>query len=836
MHNLQIIVGQLIHRLAGPRRVSFGVCMYGLLLCQSAIGQIQSCPVNISFSTHDLSHWLAYTGNNRNGNGPSAIKVVYDSASGIPSGTMGATSITEYNLASTLGIQVNGSQGFDPFGGFPKIPNINGYQYNSSIILGSTAVSSSVQGSGGPPGGYIRGISYSIDVPASAIPQPYTMTYAYAMVLENGTHNSNEQPLFTATLSAHDSVIECASPKYLLPTSNTADRGGRGAILDTTAALASGFRLSNKVSPNENAPPFGGGTSHLQDVWTKGWREVTFDLSPFRGQRVTLTFEADNCIPGGHFAYAYVALRNNCAGLLISGNAVACTNSPATYSIPGLNGASYHWTVPGDWTIGSGADSNILQVTPGLQPGVVTAEEINGCADLKASFAVSTSPSTLGGLVNGDSLVCAGGNSIPLLLTGYRGRIVKWIGSTNGTTWDSIPNVTPTYLALNLNTTTTFRVLVQNGPSCAIDSSAAAVVQVDQLSLGGAILPAASDFCLGQDASTMLNLKGFRGQVSNWQWSPDDRNWNNFSPALTDSMFQATGITATAHYRIVVKNGVCPADTSNQAVINYFNTPYPQAQINPADTTICYGGRATLAAVITNATSYTWTAANPLENPGSGQISGTPFSIAALAPALKSDNYVLSINNIGCPNALSDTFRVHVLPEIVVDAGRDTAVVVNEPLQLHAISSEFEAGFNWSPGIGLNDTQTPNPLAIYDASVDSVRYLVTATAATGCTGTASILVKVFKTGPDIFVPNAFTPGKRINPIFRPIPVGIASLRYFRVFNRWGQLVFYTERTGQGWDGMVNGRLQDEGAYVWMVEGITYTGKRITKKGVMVLIR
>ena len=85
-------------------------------------------------------------------------------------------------------------------------------------------------------------------------------------------------------------------------------------------------------------------------------------------------------------------------------------------------------------------------------------------------------------------------------------------------------------------------------------------------------------------------------------------------------------------------------------------------------------------------------------------------------------------------------------------------------------------------------------------------------------------------------PMRLQPGKNINSIFRPIPVGISSLKYFRVYNRWGQLVYSTSQSGQGWDGMLDGRPQDSGTFVWMVQGVDYTGKIVTRKGTMVLIR
>jgi len=98
-------------------------------------------------------------------------------------------------------------------------------------------------------------------------------------------------------------------------------------------------------------------------------------------------------------------------------------------------------------------------------------------------------------------------------------------------------------------------------------------------------------------------------------------------------------------------------------------------------------------------------------------------------------------------------------------------------------------------------------------------------------------VKVFKTPADIFVPTGFTPnGDGRNDVIRPVLVGIKSLTYFRVYNRWGQLVFNTSQAGKGWDGTVGGTLQATDNFVYMVQAIDYTGKTIFKKGDFVLIR
>ena len=307
-----------------------------LLAYTCTYGQSQVCPPNNDFSYGALTHWAAFIGFAQKQNGIAAQQTNYDSAQGAASTTYGVASINEYGLTDYNGITVINASSTDYLGGFQTVPNINGYQYSHSVLLGSTAISRN----NSDEGGYTRGIKYRIKVPAGSVTVPYTMTYAYAMVLENGTHNSNQQPMFSATLTRQDgTVITCASPKYLLPTRDNADTRGSGATLDTATAVSQGFYLSAHPSPNPN-PNSNDPNEYLRDVWAKGWTEVTFDLAPYRGQTVDLVFETDNCVPGGHFAYSYIAMRNICDGLQISGPKVACIAGTMTYSIPALTGAS----------------------------------------------------------------------------------------------------------------------------------------------------------------------------------------------------------------------------------------------------------------------------------------------------------------------------------------------------------------------------------------------------------------------------------------------------------------------------------------------------------------
>ena len=90
----------------------------------------------------------------------------------------------------------------------------------------------------------------------------------------------------------------------------------------------------------------------------------------------------------------------------------------------------------------------------------------------------------------------------------------------------------------------------------------------------------------------------------------------------------------------------------------------------------------------------------------------------------------------------------------------------------------------------------------------------------------------------IAVPSAFTPnGDGLNDYLYPLNAYKADNLEFRVFNRWGQLVFETKDWTKKWDGKITGNPQAPGTYVWMLRYINRdTGKLFSEKGTTVLIR
>jgi gliding motility-associated-like protein len=139
----------------------------------------------------------------------------------------------------------------------------------------------------------------------------------------------------------------------------------------------------------------------------------------------------------------------------------------------------------------------------------------------------------------------------------------------------------------------------------------------------------------------------------------------------------------------------------------------------------------------------------------------------------------------------------------------------------------------WKPPFFLNNAGSYKPE--FNGTRDQ-QYTVELTTAAGCVTTDSQLVKVVREI-SFYVPGAFTPNKDgLNDYLLPVSTGITEIRYFRVYNRWGQLLFQLTPGSPGWDGYFNGIAQTTQTVVWMAEGIGVDKKRYRQKGTAVLIR
>jgi gliding motility-associated-like protein len=162
----------------------------------------------------------------------------------------------------------------------------------------------------------------------------------------------------------------------------------------------------------------------------------------------------------------------------------------------------------------------------------------------------------------------------------------------------------------------------------------------------------------------------------------------------------------------------------------------------------------------------------------------------------------------------------------------------NEAAQFTGIPQGPVKQHAWSFGDGgTADIQSPTyTFSTPDrTTVYTIRYTITDSL--GCQSTAEKPVRVYVSC-YLAVPSAFTPNRDgHNDYLRVLNAIKAEKLEFKVFNRWGQLLFKTSDWKQGWDGTFKKIAQPTGVYVWF---LSYTDRdskeRRESKGTATLIR
>jgi gliding motility-associated-like protein len=298
--------------------------------------------------------------------------------------------------------------------------------------------------------------------------------------------------------------------------------------------------------------------------------------------------------------------------------------------------------------------------------------------------------------------------------------------------------------------------------------------------------------------------------------------WTPVSQLIDATAKQPLAIPAAiTPYQVTATIGSCSANGH----VTVTTVPRPTADAG-SNMSICYNSSTQLNGS-TDGESWQWTPASSLSN---------STALNPIATPVGTTSYVFTTYDYtrGCPKPGSDTVVITVLPRIFPSAGNDTAVIVNQELQLQASGG---SGYLWVPGANLSASNIANPIAIFREPSNGIPYKVKVFNEAGCADSALIIIKVFATQPTVFVPTAFTPnndGK--NDELLPIAVGMKHIEYFNVYNRWGQLVFTSAINGKGWDGRISGQLQGSNTYVWIVKAIDFRDMPYFLKGSSTLIR
>ncbi len=415
-----------------------------------------------------------------------------------------------------------------------------------------------------------------------------------------------------------------------------------------------------------------------------------------------------------------------------------------------------------------------------------------------------------------NSTICLGtsSTSIPFTITGCPDKYsINWNASSvtagfSNITNASLPtsssfilNIPPTAVAGNYSANLT----IQNSLSNVTSTFPLMITITDRPTI---VAPSNKTVCNG----IVLSATNFMSSTSGatYSWTNDNTSiglsasGNGSVPAFTAVNTGAIPQTANVFVTADV-NGCSGTPVSYTITVNSNTTPlFTQIE------SVCTGTSFNLPAISNNGIVGSWDPA----------INNNTTTTYTFTPDPTMGNCVLPVTM---------TVEVH---DINADAGVDNIVTAYVPYQLQGSGGAANLQYTWVPSSALNNPTVPNPIAVLNSDT---KFYLTVSDGSGCKGYDSVMIRVYRDS-GFYVPSAFTPnGDGLNDVVKVIPVSISKIEYFRIFNRYGNLVFETSDISKGWDGNYKNKKQDTGSYIFIVKGISITGTPVVRKGTLLLI-
>ena len=789
----------------------------------------QVCPPNIDFESGTFDGWTCYTGFVSAINGSNVISLTP---------TFGPVEDRHTMLSSFPG------DGMDEFGQFPvNCPNGSGH----SIKLGNTS-----------GGGQAEGISYEFTIPAN---QPvYNLIYNYAVVFQDPTHQPYQQPRMEIEITnvTDNKIITCSSFTFF----------PNGSPLP-------GFFLS-ALSVNDTP------------VWYKNWSAVSINLDGNAGKTIRLFFKTADCTFKRHFGYAYIDVNSECSSSFIG--ASFCPDDTAVHVTAPFGYQEYQW-YNNTFTQSLGS-SQTLTFTPPPPVGTTVAVELvpydgYGCRD---TLLVKLMDDLVVIADAGRDTTACNHDAVPIGKPPKPGLVYSWSPVT-GLSDPGIANPTA-----NPNVATSYILTVKSsGGGCATNDTIN--VKVGQLDNSIELIGSAS-YCVGSGDSALLrvqqtdSIQWFRNGIA--ITGADQKDYrptqtglyyarlfsnsgcilNTETRQITISTFPVVAFTANKPDQCLVGNEFIFTNNSTNAIgnmdyrwdlgdgaiaftrdvthsyehagtyvvkltvgsnsickvtsvltIKLFQNVYPDFIAKPVCIDIPLSLINNTKDTVASAVNYLWTFDNAFQS----TLKYPPPQVYAAAGI---HTISLSVSSAQCPTPVLTKSQY-----VVVDEPRagitypDKTAVINLPLDLQA--RQFGETALWSPATNLDNVSTYTPVF---RGTEEKLYVIEIKTVSGCVTIDSQLVKIAKSI-QIYVPTAFTPDNDgINDFLRPLLIGIKKVNYFKVFNRWGQLMYEMRSDKPGWDGTVRSVKQEMQTYVWVIEALGADGKVYTKKGSTILLR
>ena len=489
------------------------------------------------------------------------------------------------------------------------------------------------------------------------------------------------------------------------------------------------------------------------------------------------------------------SFTSNNSNQCLNGNNFVFTNTSSTFGT-----MSYSWSF-GDGNSAITTNSTHTYLAAGNYNVKLVATSNNSCKDSSSQqITVFAQPLPAPVTANGPLSFCQG-NSVILSTTGA--SLLQWFR-------DGSPISVATFNNLLVNQSGTYTVTSTNINGCNSVSTAVVVI-INTVPNGILQNPSQNFICQG--STVTLTASG----ATSYQW------YRNATPiaGAVNATYNA-GLPGT--YTVEFINAGCRRLSNNSIPLSLITSPQTDFSFNSSceNTPVIFNNLSNISG--SGPVNYNWNfgdaGTSSLNNPVHTYLSAATY------------NAKLVVTSIQCPQ-LKDSIIKMVRVEKALQGIAYTPVnaFINSTVPL--VARNIGINYLWVPGTYLNNPTIRTPDV---TPVQNQTYLIVITSAAGCITVDTQLVRIFKEK-EIYVPNGFSPNNDgSNDKLIPILVGISELKYFRVYDRWGQIVYETKQAGQGWDGYYKGAKQPMDTYNWIAEAIDIDGNVLKRSGATLLLR
>ena len=424
--------------------------------------------------------------------------------------------------------------------------------------------------------------------------------------------------------------------------------------------------------------------------------------------------------------------------------------------------------------------------------------------------------------MSNDTIICIGGTATVGVTAsgGTQPYIYNWVGLTG----NGPHNVTPNYSQY-------YKVSVTDSFNCVSDYDSVLVALNPPL-----IINTSSDtiVCPYDSLDIGVTVLGGNGGPYNYSWITASG-----VSVGTQGTVNVTPVNSSTYYYLTVSDNCETPENNDSILVTWHDLP---TALFDSDTT---GGCYPIQVYFYNNTDISQVASCEWDL-GNGFYSNNTDTVVTVYNNPGSYHVTLEVTNTeGCKNDTTyfNYVEIYDYPVAGFTSRPNPASILTPTVQFIDTSSQDVVLFDWtfydSTNTMIGNDYVQNPTYNFSGVVEQQYYIeLYVENQNGCSDTV-YGTQIVEGEYAFFLPNSFTPnGDGVNDEFYPVGDRVSVDNYsFKVFNRWGEMVFSTNEFGTGWDGKYQNNQVSTDAYVWKIDLVdASTGEEKSFNGYVLLTR